>query len=398
MGRHYQRLRAADLATLWARWQRGEAAVEISAALGCGAWAVTWHIRRAGGLPPRPRQRAARHLTLAEREELSRGLAAGERPAAIARRLGRPRSTISRELARNGGGHGYRATAADAAATHRAARPKPSRLATTPRLRRVVEQKLRAAWSPAQIAAWLRQTYPTDPTMHVAHETIYQALYVQARGALRRGLLAHLRRGGARGYRQPRARATRAARRGPGVRGPGQLLDRVSIAERPPSADTRAVPGHWEGDLLIGQRGTQIATLVERQSRFVLLQRLPAADSTTVVDALARRIQRLPAALRQSLTWDQGKELAQHRRLTLATGMQVYFCDPHSPWQRGSNENTNGLLRQYLPKGTDLAAVTQRHLDAIACQLNARPRQTLGWRTPAQVLDAALAAAVASTD
>jgi IS30 family transposase len=245
-----------------------------------------------------------------------------------------------------------------------------------------VARQLRADWSPQQIAAWLRQRYPEDPTMHVSHETIYQALYVQARGALKRALVAHLRQG-------QRARRPRAAARA--TRGPGQLVDIVSIAERPPSAETRAVPGHWEGDLLIGQRGTQIATLVERQSRFVLLERLPAADSTTVVTALARRVRRLPAALRQSLTWDRGKELAQHRRFTVATGVQVYFCDPQSPWQRGSNENTNGLLRQYLPKGVDLSQVTQRQLDTIARKLNTRPRQTLGWQTPAEVYEASVA-------
>ena len=246
----------------------------------------------------------------------------------------------------------------------------------------MVERKLRAEWSPQQIAAWLKQTYPDDLTMHVSHETIYQALYVQARGALKRQLVAHLRRG--RRYRRPRA-AARAER------GPGRLVDTVSIAERPPSADGRAVPGHWEGDLLLGKRGTQIATLVERQSRFVLLERLPAADSGTVVAALARRVRRLPAALRRSLTWDRGKEMAQHRRFTVATDVQVYFCDPQSPWQRGSNENTNGLLRQYFPKGADLSRLTQRQLDAVARKLNTRPRQTLGWKTPAAVFEASVA-------
>lgn len=381
MARRYTRLSAADIETLWSRWQQGETAVQISAALGCNKDTISWHVDRAGGLRPRTRQRAARHLTLAEREELSRGLAAGERPAALARRLERPRSTISRELARNGGAADYRAGVAEAAAWDRARRPKRCRLAQHRRLRRRVEQQLGRDWSPQQIAAWLQAQYPDDPAMHVSHETIYQALYVQARGALKRALVAHLRRG--RAYRRPRAQA-RAAR------GPGQLVDIVSIAERPPSADDRAVPGHWEGDLLVGKRGTQIATLVERHSRFVLLQRLPAADSATVVTALARRVRRLPAALWQSLTWDRGKEMAQHRRFTVATDVQVYFCDPQSPWQRGSNENTNGLLRQYFPKGTDLTQVTQRQLDVVAHKLNTRPRETLGWRTPAHVLDDAL--------
>jgi IS30 family transposase len=257
-------------------------------------------------------------------------------------------------------------------------------LAQDPRLCQLVAQGLRRDWSPQQIARWLVMTFPDEPMLHVSHETIYRTLYVQARGALKRELVVHLRRG--QRYRRPRAAAG-------ATRGPGQLLGMVSIAERPPAADTRAVPGHWEGDLLVGKRGTQIATLVERQSRFVVLVRLPAADSDTVVDALARRITRLPALLQQSLTWDRGKEMAQHQRFTIATGVQIYFCDPQSPWQRGSNENTNGLLRQYFPKGADLSTVTQRQLDAVALRLNTRPRQTLNWQNPAAVL----AATVAST-
>jgi IS30 family transposase len=323
-------------------------------------------------------------LTTAEREEISRGLASGESLRAIARQVGRAPSTISRELARHGGRALYRASRADARAWRRARRPKQCRLAQDARLRRLVEQKLRADWSPQQIAQWLHATYPADPTMQVSHETIYRALYVQARGAFKRALVAHLRRG--QRYRRPRASAR-------ATRGPGQLVNIVRLAERPPSADTRAVPGHWEGDLLVGKRGTQIATLVERQSRFVLLERLPSADSPVVVTALARRIQRLPTALRQSLTWDRGKEMAQHHAFTIATDVQVYFCDPQSPWQRGTNENTNGLLRQYFPKGTDLSQVTQRQLNAVAHKLNTRPRQTLGWKTPAEVF----ATTVAST-
>jgi len=300
----------------------------------------------------------------------------------IARRLGRPPSTVSRELRRNGGRESYRAAEAEERAAAQARRPKPCRLATEWPLRRVVAQKLRKDWSPQQIAEWLRRTYPDNPMMHVSHETIYQTLYVQARGALKRELVAHLRRG--QRYRRPRAVAR-------STRGPGQLVDIVRLAERPPSADTRAVPGHWEGDLLIGKRGTQIATLVERQSRFVLLERLPSADSPTVVRALARRMQRLPAQLKQSLTWDRGKEMAQHKAFTVATDVQVYFCDPQSPWQRGSNENTNGLLRQYFPKGMDLSQVTQQQLNAVANKLNTRPRETLDWKTPAAVLAASVA-------
>ena len=392
MKRSYVRLSEAARTELWTRWQQGETAPEISAQLGCHPSTVSWHIARAGGLAPRVRQRAAHHLSLAEREELSRGLAQGDGVRALARRLGRAPSTISREIARHSpaGPAAYRATRADQQAWANARRPKPCRLAHVPgaRVRQVVAAKLAADWAPQQIAAWLTRTYPADPTMHVSHETIYRALYVQARGALKRELVTHLRQG--QRARRPRAQAQAA-------RGPGQILGRVSIAERPPSADTRAVPGHWEGDLLVGQRGTQLATLVERQSRFVLLVRLAAADSATVVDALARRMQRLPATLRQSLTWDQGKEMAQHARFTVATDIPVYFCDPRSPWQRGSNENTNGLLRQYLPKGADLSTFTQRDLDAIAHKLNTRPRQTLEWKTPAEALNATLAAAVALT-
>ena len=382
VARRYKLLSPTDVEVLWSRWQEGETAVQISAALDCHQDTITWHIDRAGGLRPRTRQRAARHLTLADREEISRGAAAGCGVRALARQLGRPASTISRELRRNGGAAAYRAGVADAAAWARARRPKPCRLPGEPRLRQVVERQLRADWSPQQIAAWLRRAYPDDLTMHLSHETIYRALYVQARGALKRALVAHLRRG--QRYRWPRASAR-------AERGPGQLVDIMPIAARPASADGRAVPGHWEGDLLGGRRGTQIATLVERQSRFVLLERLPTADSATVVTALARRVRRLPAALRQSLTWDRGKEMAQHHRFTIATDVQVYFCDPRSPWQRGSNENTNGLLRQYFPKGTDLSRLTQRELDRVARKLNTRPRQTLDWKTPAEVFDASVA-------
>jgi IS30 family transposase len=317
-----------------------------------------------------------------EREELSRGVAQGESLRSVARRLGRAPSTISREIRRHGGAIAYRASTAEAAAWQHARRPKRCRLAQHRRLCRVVAGRLRADWSPPQIARWLVTTFPDEPAMHVSHETIYRTLYVQARGALKRELVAHLRHGHT--YRRPRAAAH-------APRGPGQLLGMVSIAERPASADTRAVPGHWEGDLLKGKHGTQLATLVERQSRFVVLVRLPAADSGTVVAALARRITRLPAALQQSLTWDRGKEMAQHQRFTVATGVQVYFCDPQSPWQRGSNENTNGLLRQYFPKGRDLRTRTQRQFDAVALKLNTRPRQTLNWQTPAAVLAATVA-------
>jgi transposase, IS30 family len=323
-------------------------------------------------------------LGLADREEISRGVAAGESAHTIAARLQRAPSTISREIARNGGRAQYRAADADDATWQRARRPKVCRLTLQPRLRAIVRRKLQADWSPEQIAAWLKRTYPDDPTMQVSHETIYRTLYVQARGALKKELTTHLRR--RRVMRRSRAATTRG-------HGQGQLVDIVAISERPPSAENRAVPGHWEGDLLSGTKTSQIATLVERHSRYVMLVRLPSRDTTTVVQALARRVRGLPATLKQSLTWDRGKELAQHKQFTVATDVQVYFCDPHSPWQRGSNENTNGLLRQYFPKGTDLTNVTQRQLDAVALKLNTRPRQTLNWQTPAEVF----AAAVAST-
>jgi transposase, IS30 family len=382
MTRRYKRLSVSELEIVWSRWKRGETSVQIGEALGSPQATVWWQIQRLGGIPPRPRRRAERALSLREREEISRGLANAEGVRSVARRLSRAPSTISREIQRHGGRTHYRASDADAAAWAWARRPKRCRLVAHRRLRRVVEQKLGADWSPQQIAAWLVSTFPDEPAMHLSHETMYRALYVQARGAFKRTLIAHLRQG--QGHRRPRA-AARA------TRGPGQLIDIVSIAERPPAAETRAVPGHWEGDLLLGRRGTQIATLVERQSRFVLLIRLPSADSATVVAALARRVQRLPVALRQSLTWDRGKEMAQHARFTIATDVRVYFCDPQSPWQRGSNENTNGLLRQYFPKYSDLRGVTQRQLDAVALKLNTRPRQTLGWKTPAEVLNAAVA-------
>ncbi|MGH7635059.1 MAG: IS30 family transposase, partial [Gemmatimonadaceae bacterium] len=378
--RQHHQFSASELERVWRWWKRGVSNLEIAKALGFPPASVWWQIRHRGGLAPRVRRRAERALSLGEREEISRGLATAEGVRSLARRLARAPSTISREISRHGGRARYRASDAEHATWAAGRRPKRCRLVVHRRLRRAVEQKLGLDWSPQQIAAWLVSSYPDEPTMRVSHETIYRALYVQARGAFKRSLIAHLRRGHR--YRRPRS-ATNARR--------GRLVDAVSIAERPPDADDRAIPGHWEGDLLIGKRGTQIATLVERQSRFVVLVRVPAADSATVVAALARRVQQLPRALRQSLTWDRGKEMAQHAQFTIATDVQVYFCDPHSPWQRGSNENTNGLLRQYFPKGSDLRNVTQQQLDVVARKLNGRPRQTLGWKTPAEVLNATVA-------
>lgn len=367
---------------MWTAWRRGDTETEIAAALGTALGTVHGTLMRRGGIAPAPRTRSRRVLSLAEREEISRGVAAGEVSAAIARRLGRDRATIGREIARHGGRERYRAEAADRAALARALRPKPCRLAVRPRLRRVVARQLAAQWSPEQIAGWLVTAFPDDPTMRASHETIYRTLYVQARGALKRELVAHLRR------QRPMRRSRHASAKG---RGQGQIVDAVSISERPPSVEDRAVPGHWEGDLLAGARNSHIATLVERQSRYVHLVKVAGKDTESVVEALLREVQRLPRGLMQSLTWDRGTEMAQHQVFSMVSDVQVFFCDPRSPWQRGSNENTNGLLRQYFPHGTELRHITQRQLDAVAKRLNTRPRKTLGWKTPAAVLAATVA-------
>jgi IS30 family transposase len=331
--------------------------------------------------PKREPRRSPLRLSLAGREEISRGLAAGEPVREIARRLGRAPSTVCREVAANGGRDQYRACAADRRAVRRMRRSKPAKLARCPRLREAVESKLELRWSPQQIAAWLRISYPDDPEMRVSHETIYLSLFVQSKGALRKELARYLRRGRAR--RRPRGLSV--------SNGQGQLRGTVHISQRPAEASDRAVPGHWEGDLLFGTRSSTVATLVERKSRFVMLVGLPGGHTADVVaDALADAITSLPSQLRRSITWDQGKEMAGHARFSVATGVPVYFCDPHSPWQRGSNENTNGLLRQYFPRSTDFRALTQRDLDAVAAELNDCPRQTLGWKSPCQALDEAL--------
>ena len=382
MAQRYRRFSRAQVETLWALWRQGETTDGIAAALAAPAGTVYSVVRRHGGIPPRPRHRALRALSLAEREEISRGLAAGRSLRALARQLGRAPSTLSREIDRHGGPQQYRAAAADAQAWQWGRRPKRCRLAGARRLRRVVASKLRRDWSPEQIAHWLVTTYPDDPTMHVSHETIYRTLYVQARGALKQELVAHLRRRGV--VRHSRARTARPEHR-------GQIPGAISIAERPAAVEERAVPGHWEGDLLFGTKSSQLATLVERHSRYVVLVRVSARDADTVARALIRRVRQLPAGLLQSLTWDRGLEMAGHVQFTVATQAPVYFCDPQSPWQRGSNENTNGLLRQYFPKGQDVSHYTQRQLDAIALKLNTRPRQTLNWQTPAQALAATVA-------
>jgi IS30 family transposase len=330
---------------------------------------------RTGGIRPPPRSRCASALTLAEREEISRAMVEGRSIRSIAARLGRAPSTISREIKRNGGQLAYRAAEADSAAWNRALRPKHCKLVKSVALARIVTDKLRLLWSPEQIAGWLKHTYPHDESQHVSHETIYRSLFIQARGALKKELLQHLRR--TRGMRRSRHHTQKTDIH-------GQIVGAVSISERPASAEDRAVPGHWEGDLLFGSDNSQIATLVERQTRYVMLVKVGAKDTETVINALIKNARKLPQELYKSLTWDRGKEMAAHKRFTLATDIQVYFCDPQSPWQRGSNENTNGLLRQYLPKGINISSYSQAKLNAVARQLNERPRKTLGFQTPAE--------------
>jgi IS30 family transposase len=356
----------------------------IAEQLGRSHSTVSYALDARGGFSPPERRRAECSLSLSEREEISRGLVGGGRFADIARALGRATSTICREVHRNGGRTQYRATVADQRAWSRARRPKRCKLATHARLQRCVAERLQQHWSPEQIAGWLVEQYPADQSMRVSHETIYRTLFVQTRGALRRELTAFLRT----------QRHRRGARRARGGARGGSIAGELSIRERPAQAEDRAVPGHWEGDLLCGSNRSQIATLVERHSRFVLLVKMPDKNSTRVARALARKIKRLPQELRRSLTWDRGIEMASHAQFTIATNVAVYFCDPYSPWQRGSNENTNGLLRQYFPKGKDLSPYTQRQLDAIAKELNQRPRQTLGWKCPAQRFNQAVASTV----
>ncbi len=366
---------------IWRRWKQGESLSEIGRALSRNPATIFHLLRRQGGFAPRPRVRDIRSLHLREREEISRGIASGATVREIARALERAPSSISRELRRNGGREGYRACWAEQAAWHRARRPKPYRLACNPRLRELVQQKLQERWSPEQISGWLASSFADDESMRVSPETIYRSLFIQARGLLKQELVKQLRR--KRPMRMPRAASTRVQ--------PSQIVDAVHIRERPPEVQDRAVPGHWEGDLLAGSKNTHIATLVERHSRFLMLVKLQGKDTHTVVNALTRHVRKLPRQLRRSLTWDRGVELSEHKRFTLATNVQVYFCDPRSPWQRGSNENTNGLLRQYFPKGTDLSVHSQAVLDQVALQMNQRPRKTLGFATPADKLNASVA-------
>lgn len=376
---------AAEQAEVWDRYEAGEYMRPIARAVGRSQASVRNLIAKTGGVRPVvPTEWSEARLLLAEREEISRGIAGGISAREIAAALDRSPSTISREIAANGGRARYRCCEAEASARLRARRPKPAKLARCRKLRTVVEAKLEKRWSPQQIADWLPEAFPDDPEMRVSHETIYMSLFVQGRGALRHELFRCLRQG-------------QAIRRPKGTRlptGKGVINDMVMISERPAEVEDRAVPGHWEGDLILGTGQRAIGTLVERSTRYVMLVRLPDGHGAPAVrKALTKRITTLPTELRRSITWDQGKELAEHVRFTVDTGVKIYFCDPRSPWQRGSNENTNGLLRQYFPKGTELSGFSQAQLNVVARELNGRPRRTLGGVTPSE----AFAEAVAST-
>jgi len=362
-------------ALMWERWKKGESLHQIAALFDRNHSSIQRILAESGGIRPAQRQRSRLALSLAEREEISRSLAAGHPIRRIAQLLGRAPSTISREISRNGGQTSYRANCADDAAWTRAQRPKTCKLVDNPLLAEIVATKLQLQWAPEQIAGWLKHTFPGDEDFQVSHETIYRSLFIQARGALKKELLAHLRR--PRIMRRSRHHTQKTDNH-------GRIKDTVSISERPATVEDRAVPGHWEGDLLFGDRNSQIATLVERQTRYVMLVKVASKDTETVIDALIDNARELPQELYQSLTWDRGKELADHKRFTLVTDIDVYFCDPHSPWQRGSNENTNGLLRQYFPKGIDISAYSQAQLNEVARKLNERPRKTLEYQTPAE--------------
>ena len=383
MGRRYGRgFTAAEKTALWDRWRRGESLKAIGRAFGKPSSSIHFQVSPHGGIRPAPRRRSRLALTLSERETISRGIAAHRSARSMARFLGRSPSTVSREVCRNGGYDRYRAAQADEQAWVRARRPKRCKLATIPRLRQAVARKLGLNWSPEQISGWLKRAHPGEETNQVSHETIYRSLFVQARGVLKKELLQHLRF--KRTMRRPRHANGQGDTR-------GQIKDIVSISERPASVEDRAVPGHWEGDLLSGPKNSYIVTLVERHTRYVMLAKVTDKSTQTVVSALIKQAKKLPTELYKSLTWDRGKELTDHRRFSLATDIDVYFCDPRSPWQRGSNENTNGLLRQYFPKGTDLSVYSQADLNKVARQLNERPRKTQGFETPAERFNACVA-------
>ena len=383
MAQRYRRgFTAAERTEMWDRWQRGESLRAIGRAFGKPSSSIYFQVAPSGGIRPPPRRRSRLALTLAEREEISRGIVAQHSIRSMASLLGRSPSTVSREVRRNGGYNKYRAALADKRAWDRSRRPKQCKLAKSPWLRRHVSKKLRLSWSPEQIAGRLKRAHPGDEAYQVSHETIYRSLFVQARGVLKKELQQHLK------SKRTIRRSKHATQKGSDH---GQIKDMISIRERPASVEDRAVPGHWEGDLISGSKNSHIATLVERHTRYVMLVKVTSKDTQTVVSALIKQSKKLPSELYKSLTWDRGKELAAHQKFTLATDIDVYFCDPQSPWQRGSNENTNGLLRQYFPKGTDLSVHSQTELNKVARRLNERPRKTLEFETPAERFNACVA-------
>jgi IS30 family transposase len=379
------RLSLAEKIDIWRRWKCGQSQHEIGRACGRPHPTIRKILLPCGGIAPAARRRSRLALTLAEREDISRGIASDSSIREIARLLQRSASTVSREVARHGGRPAYRAHDADQQAWVSALRPKKCLLAVNRKLRDIVAGKLILDWSPEQISGWLKTRYPNNESMHVSHETIYRSLFIQARGVLKKELMDHLR--SKRRMRRSRHSSEHGHSR-------GQIVDAISIRERPAEAEDRAIPGHWEGDLLAGGKNSYIATLVERHSRFLMLIKVPSKETEAVVAAVSQRVRKLPARLRRSLTWDRGLEMAKHKAFTVATDVQVYFCDPQSPWQRGTNENTNLLLRQYFPRGTDLAPITQAQLDQVELRLNQRPRKTLGFQTPASKLQASVASTV----
>ena len=379
------RLSLRQKSEIWSRWKSGQSLHEIGRAFAKPHSSIRCLLLPRGGIPPAARCRSALALTLAEREDISRGIAGASSIREIARHLDRAASTVSREVTRHGGRPAYRAHEADEQAWESGLRPKRCLLALHPRLREVVASKLILDWSPEQISGWLKAHYPDDESMRVSHETIYRSLFIQARGVLKKELMDHLR---------SKRRMRRSQHATVSGQSRGQIVDAISIRERPAEVEDRAIPGHWEGDLLSGAKNSYIATLVERHSRFAMLIKVPSKDTAVVVAALSRHVRKLPATLKRSLTWDRGLEMARHKAFTVATDVKVYFCDPQSPWQRGTNENTNLLLRQYFPRGTDLSGYSQRQLDQVALRLNERPRKTLGFRTPASRLRESVASTV----
>ena len=383
--RKRSKLSLSERSDIWSRWKSGQSLHEIGRAFGKPHSCIRCLLLPRGGIAPAARRRSRLALTLAEREDISRGIVSGWPLREIARRLDRAASTVSREVTRHGGRPAYRAHDADSQTWESALRPKRCVLAMRRKLRNIVASKLILDWSPEQISGWLKTEYPDDESLRVSHETIYRSLFIQARGALKKELLDRLRT-------KRRMRRSRHATVSGQSR--GQIVDAISIRERPAEAEDRAIPGHWEGDLLSGGKNSYIATLVERHSRFAMLIKVPSKETEAVVAALSQHVRKLPATLKRSLTWDRGLEMAKHKDFTVATDVQVYFCDPQSPWQRGSNENTNLLLRQYFPKGTDLSVYSQAQLDQVSLRLNQRPRKTLGFETPADKLQASVASTI----